>query len=93
MSNKSGEGIGQVKEQACRLLNEFRNNAAGDPTGGNPHLQREEQFLKGVYIAKPKTVNPERVPHIPERFGKLDRATLKEIQEANGGAGVFNFPL
>lgn len=58
----------------------------------------EEKFLKGVYMAVPKSVRQDRPPVIPDsiKVGQkltLDRPTLKEVQETQGGAGVFNFPL
>ncbi|CAD8145254.1 unnamed protein product [Paramecium octaurelia] len=94
LSNKSGEGIALVKEKACNLLNEWRQNLKPEQlTGGNPNLLREESILQGVYIAQPKRVNQNRMPVIPQVVGKLNRPTLKDVQEQNGGAGVFSFPL
>jgi hypothetical protein len=40
-------------------------------------LKREEEFLKGVYVAIPKKVREDRPAIIPNNFSKLDRPTLK----------------
>jgi nucleolar GTP-binding protein len=92
MSNKSGEGIKQVKELACNLLLDYRLSDTVHNVPSNL-LKREEEFLKGVYVAIPKNLRGDRPPVIPNNFSKLDRPTLKQIQEEMGGAGVFNFPL
>jgi nucleolar GTP-binding protein len=97
MSNASGEGILNVKETACKLLLEYR---LGDKVENVPSniLKREEEYLRGVYVALPKSQREDRPPNIPDTVQrgesvKRDRPTLKEIQESMGGAGVFNFPL
>ena len=59
-------------------------------------LKKDEEFLRGVYVAVPRTQREDRPPVIPESILsgiKLNRPTLKEIQESMGGAGVFSFPL
>lgn len=64
-------------------------------------IKREETFLNnGIYVAVPKVKrdNVERKPVIPEPILKgqrlkLERPTLKQLEENMGGAGVFNFPL
>jgi len=97
LSNKNGEGVGLVKQEACNLLLDYRLNEKKE-TGPSQTLKREEDFLKGVYIAKPKTVREDRPPVIPKEIIhgiplKLNRPTLKDVQDEMGGAGVFNFPL
>jgi nucleolar GTP-binding protein len=61
-------------------------------------LKREEQYLRGVYVAVPKSQREDRPPVIPDNVVrgesvKRDRPTLREIQDSMGGPGVFNFPL
>lgn len=52
MSNLSGEGVGEVKSAACEKLLEFRmNNKVETVTGGNSQLRREEEYLRGPYVA------------------------------------------
>lgn len=96
MSNFNGEGIFNVKDTACKLLIKNRLEGGLDNVPSNI-LKREEEFLKGVYVAMPKKLREDRPPIIPvevlEGRKKLDRPTLKQIQETMGGAGVFNFPL
>lgn len=92
LSNKSGEGIKNVKELACNLLLDYRLSDSVQNVPSNL-LKREEEFLKGVYVAIPKALREDRPAIIPNNFSKLDRPTLKQIQEEMGGAGVFNFPL
>jgi len=67
--------------------------------GGSLTIKREEDFLKGLYIAMPKKRDEkERLPSIPipilhgEKL-QLNRPTLKQEEDKSGGAGVFNFPL
>merc|ERR1712137_177380 len=100
MSNKSGDGINDVKTRACDILLEYRlAQKTENLAGGNSVIKREEDFLKGIYVAKPKSRgDAERTPNIPETVlsgqkQSLNRPTLKELQEQHGGAGVFNFPL
>jgi len=67
--------------------------------GGSLVLKREEDFLKGMHVALPTRKDTRsRPPNIPNAIlkgeeKKLNRPTLKQIQEEYGGAGVFNFPL
>lgn len=53
-------------------------------TGGSKILKNEENFLKGVYIAVPKVKRVgdiEREPVLPATKKKMDKPTLKEIEE------------
>ncbi|KAM3146488.1 hypothetical protein pb186bvf_001457 [Paramecium bursaria] len=94
LSNKSGEGTGFVKEAACKLLQDYRAQLRPEQTtGGNAVLQREENYLSGLYIAMPKRQDPNRQPIIYGEVGKYNRDTLRQMQDKYGGAGVFNFPL
>jgi len=98
MSNKSGEGILKVKETACDLLLDYRLAEGSVKNVPSNILKKEEEFLKGFYVAMPKKQREDRPPVIPQEIlngekPKLDRPTLKQYQESMGGAGVFNFPL
>jgi len=99
MSNKDGQGVFDVKEKACKILTEFRLGQGTDHIASKT-LKKEEEFLRGIYIARPKVPrdNKERPPVIPREIllegrKKTEKPTLREIQDAMGGAGVFNFPL
>jgi len=97
LSNKTGEGILKVKETACNLLLDFRLQNKVDNVPSNV-LKKEEEFLKGVYVAIPKGKRQDRPAVLPEAIQnnqplKLDRPTLRQLQDEMGGAGVFNFPL
>jgi nucleolar GTP-binding protein len=99
LSNQTGQGVFDVKSQACKLLNEFRKNLDTEHIPSKS-IKREEEFLRGIYVAIPKGPRDStpRPPCIPAELiqgdrKKRDKPTLKEIQEAMGGAGVFNFPL
>lgn len=58
-------------------------------------MRNEETVLRGIYIAQPKPRdNKERPPVVPPQVIKPEnRPTFKQLEEENGGAGVFNFPL
>jgi len=99
LSNQTGQGVFEVKDAACKLLLDFKKNLETEHIPSKS-IKREEEFLRGIYVAIPKgsRSNQGRPPCIPEGIlrgekKKLDRPSLKEIQEAMGGAGVFNFPL
>lgn len=52
MSNKSGDGVADVKREACELLLKYRIETQTDQiTGGSTVLKQEEDFLKGIYVA------------------------------------------
>ena len=93
MSNVTAEGIGEVKEHACSLLLKLRlekklanedklNNIANRLHIAMP--QKRDEVSRPISI--PESVLIERIK------GKPKRATIKEIQEQNGGAGVYSFP-
>ncbi|EGR28712.1 hypothetical protein IMG5_170120 [Ichthyophthirius multifiliis] len=100
MSCKTGENIQEVKTTACETLLKFRDGQKIESiAGGNLNIKREEQFLRGLYIANPSKIRNSstlRTPVIPQSVLqglKYEKPTLKDIQEEHGGAGVFNFPL
>eukprot|EP00331_Platyophrya_macrostoma_P006574 CAMPEP_0176420878 /NCGR_PEP_ID=MMETSP0127-20121128/8852_1 /TAXON_ID=938130 /ORGANISM="Platyophrya macrostoma, Strain WH" /LENGTH=643 /DNA_ID=CAMNT_0017801525 /DNA_START=83 /DNA_END=2014 /DNA_ORIENTATION=+ len=100
MSTETGDGVSQVKELACQLITQYRKEHS-NPNATTDDIRREETFLNnGIYVAMPKARrdNIDRKPQIPEQIlkgerVKLDRPTLKQLEESMGGAGVFNFPL
>jgi hypothetical protein len=52
MSNLSGEGVNDVKTSACDLLLEYRLKQKADVlAGGHQELKREEDYLRGPYVA------------------------------------------
>jgi len=52
MSNLSGEGVNEVKKSACDLLLEYRLQQKADVLAGGHHeLKREEDYLRGPYVA------------------------------------------
>lgn len=55
MSNKSGEGIKEVKTNACEILLKFRLDQKSDVlAGGNASMKYDEEFLKGMHVSMPK---------------------------------------
>jgi nucleolar GTP-binding protein len=99
LSNQTGQGVADVKETACRLLINFRKDMQTEHIPSKT-IKREEEFLRGIYVALPKgsRTGMAKPPCIPEEIiqnGRIrsKKPSLKEIQEAMGGAGVFNFPL
>lgn len=51
-------------------------------------------YINGLYVAMPKKRdNVERNPVSVDFSQKIKKKTIKEIQEENGGAGVFDIPL
>jgi len=100
MSNHTGEGVFEVKDKACDILLQYRLDQNADKiTGGSKVLKSEEGFMRGLTIAYPKKRDDvDRPPVIPQAILngeklKLNRPTLKEVEEQNGGAGVFNYPF
>jgi nucleolar GTP-binding protein len=55
LSNQSGEGIEIVKKEACEALLKFRAQFQTDVLAGSQStLKKEEDFLRGTYVARPK---------------------------------------
>lgn len=49
MSNKSGEGIQEVKEKACQVLLEYRLQSKPETlAGGSKNAKFDEEFLRGM---------------------------------------------
>jgi nucleolar GTP-binding protein len=96
LSSNDDALIENLKAKACDKLLEFRQSTRKGLTG----LKTDEDYLRGVSIILPKNVNGKnRGPCIPDSViterqsgTKEKRQTLKDIQEEQGGAGVFNFP-
>jgi nucleolar GTP-binding protein len=95
LSNKSKDGIQDVKQKACEMLLAFRLN---NPTVGKAATAEERRMdeLRIVYPSKIREdLRPK--PSIPEHIvqGKkipLGRPTLKQMEAEFGGAGAFYFP-
>ena len=95
MSNKTKEGIDEVKSKACDILLEYR------------FVQKSENATKmrsienRLHVAMPKKRDDkDRPPQTPEsvllerqKMGteeEVKKKTVKEIQEEEGGAGTFH---
>jgi len=93
MSNKSGDGIMDVRNKACDVLLDFRlSNKAKEE-------KKVDSILNRIHVAMPKKKDDkERPVFIPEtvtqglNLQESGRPTIKDMQEKNGGAGVFRIP-
>ncbi len=98
MSNKNGDGIPELKAKACDILLDFRFAQKSENAGKMRAIENR------LHVAVPqKRDDKERPPQIPESVlatrqkmepGKEDsedpkKKTMKEIQDEEGGAGVF----
>lgn len=55
MSNKSGEGISEVKQKACDILLQYRLEQKPDAlAGGSQSAKFDEEFLRGMNVIVPK---------------------------------------
>jgi len=98
MSNKTKEGVNDVKAKACDILLDFRFVQKSENVGKIRAIENR------LHIAIPeKRDNKERPPQIPESVftarrameagEEVKRKTVKEMQEEEGGAGMFSIPL
>jgi nucleolar GTP-binding protein len=102
MSNKSKEGINDLKAKACDILLEFRFTQKSENSGKMHAIENR------LHVAMPqKRDDKERPAVIPESVvaarqkmnegnqGQEDekRKTIKDVQEEKGGAGVYYTPL
>ena len=90
MSNKSGDGISDVRAKACDILLDHRlTQKAKDP-------KKAEAIMAKLHVAEPKKRdNKVRDTTIPETVvqGITKKGpTIKELQEEYGGAGKFYIP-
>lgn len=94
MSNKTKEGVADVKSKACDILLDYRFAQKSENAGKMRAVENR------LHVAVPqKRDNKERPPQIPESVlvarqnmksgEEVKRKTIKEIQEEEGGAGVF----
>lgn len=91
VSNLNQEGIMECRNRACEHLKEFR---------GKFKPKKQQSYEKNLpYVSIPRTSNPDRPAQIPETIltqTHLDQnpesKNIKEMQELNGGAGVFYIP-
>jgi len=90
MSNKTGEGIADVRAKACDILLDHRLTLkAKDP-------KKAEAIMAKLHVANPKKRdNKVRDVHIPDTVVqgvKKEGPTIRELQEEYGGAGKFYIP-
>lgn len=87
MSNKSGDGITDVKTKACDILLDFRLIQKKDVKGLENRIQ----------IVTPKKVDgkarPAAIPDSVTMGATLGRKTAKELENEKGGPGVFDFAI
>jgi len=104
MSNKTGEGVVDVKSKSCDILLEYRLN---NKTKGNTE-KVIENINSRIYIAQPILRDNKRRPvQIPQEVleerktnplpeGQLEKKIVKnrvkEMIEQNGGEGVYYVP-
>ena len=98
MSNKSKEGIEDLKVKACDILLDYRFTQKSENAGKMHAIENR------LHTATPKKRDEkERLPFIPEsviaarekmKEGNQEekKKTVKEVQEEKGGAGVFYIP-
>jgi nucleolar GTP-binding protein len=98
MSTMDDDMVRLVRETACKTLLDFRISGAVQTTG----LKTDEDYYKGVRMVVPSRTRKGLAPtaQIPlsviaeqQKGEKEKRVTLKEMQDANGGAGVFGLPM
>ena len=104
MSNKTGEGVADVKAKSCDILLDYRLNSK---TKGNAE-KVIENINNRIYIATPiQRDNRRRPAQIPDEVllerknnplpeGQLEKKIthnrVKELIEQNGGEGVYYVP-
>ena len=87
MSTKTGEGINDVKNKACDILLEYR---LAIKTQNEAHIT---PILSRIHVAVPiKRDDKNRPPIIPDSVEDNRTMTIRDLQEQNGGAGVFYVP-
>ena len=98
MSALDDDMIRSVRENVCKQLLDFR--ITGNTQTMN--LKTDEDYYRGVRVVEPTKLRnrTKPVPMIPSSVlaeratgEKEKRVTLKDIQEENGGAGVFALPM
>lgn len=98
LSNNIGDTIFQVKQAACDLLLDFRLKNEEKNVSRNKVLKMEEDYLKGITVFKPQAPrdNKTRPAYTPDNFAAQsaagERVNIRQMQEENGGAGVFVLP-
>ncbi|KAK4211676.1 P-loop containing nucleoside triphosphate hydrolase protein [Rhypophila decipiens] len=97
------EGVQEVKNVVCeRLLNDRVNQKLKAGTGSNGAIgARLGEVMARIHVAQPRdgvtreTFIPEAIKNL-KKYDKNDperRTLARDIEEANGGAGVFNVDL
>ena len=90
MSNKSGEGIADVRAKACDILLDHRlTQKAKDP-------KKAQAIMDKLHVAEPKKrdnrVRDNAIPDTVTAGVKKTGPTIRELQEEYGGAGKFYIP-
>ncbi|CAG9315601.1 unnamed protein product [Blepharisma stoltei] len=92
ISNENKEGVMECRNQACEHLKSFRENVK---------TKKVTTYGRSMpYVSVPRALNPSRPPHIPDSviveaqtgIKAREGPTPKEMQELQGGAGVFAIP-
>lgn len=91
ISNLNLDGIMDCRNKACEHLKEYRSKFKP---------KKSQSLEKNMpYVSIPRSSNPDRPAQIPESIfsqshleANPDSKNIKEMQELNGGAGVFYIP-
>ena len=91
LSNETKEGVLETKTTACDILLDHRLAVKGKD------VKKAEHALNRVHVATPRHGSLERPPIIPKSFTDgvkrpEGKKTILELQEEEGGAGVWSFP-
>lgn len=85
MSNKSGDGIADVRAKACEILLDHRlTQKAKDP-------KKAQAIMEKLHVAQPKKrdnkIRDTTIPETVIKGVKKQGPTIRELQEEYGGAG------
>jgi len=98
MSNKSGDGIAELKSKACDILLDFRFAQKSENAGkmhaienrlhmAVPHKRDDKE--RPAVIPESVVAARQKMQEGAEKEQKKSKRTIKDIQEEEGGAGVF----
>jgi nucleolar GTP-binding protein len=92
VSNNNQDGVMECRNKACEHLKAYRSSHKAKKS--NVTYERSQP-----YVSIPKISNPSRPPNIPDSVVQAQSLeknpfskNIKELQEMNGGAGVFYIP-
>lgn len=81
--------MAKCKEMACAEVMKLK-----IPVPESQVIKTDGSYVSGLYVAMPKKRdNVERPAVQVDLSKKVQKKTIREIQEENGGAGVFDIPL